>query len=143
MIKHKHTYVKSSHDVSRSDESHVTFKRLCAHFYNVAQEFIGDDDKTALLHAALEETRAKLDAHRAKKRSESVFQPDTSNGSQSLNVVGVDDIHAPSKVTTKGRPKGFNLFSNNEISWCTNALYGLQIMSSINSIMYDPSESYG
>ncbi|KAL4328490.1 hypothetical protein AHAS_Ahas13G0205300 [Arachis hypogaea] len=68
-----------------------------------------DDDKTALLHAALEETRAKLDAHRAKKRSESVFEPDTSNGSQSSNIVGVDDIQAPSKVTTKGRPKGKRL----------------------------------
>ncbi|XP_057719531.1 protein FAR1-RELATED SEQUENCE 5-like [Arachis stenosperma] len=109
MIKHNHTYVKSSRDVSRSDESHVAFKGLCAHFYNVAQEFVGDDDETALLHATLEETRAKLNAHRAKKRSESVFQPDTSNGSQSLNVVGVDDIHAPSKVTTKGRPKGKRL----------------------------------
>ncbi|KAL4344098.1 hypothetical protein AHAS_Ahas11G0144400 [Arachis hypogaea] len=35
-IKRKHTYVKSSHDVSRSDESHVAFTELCAHFYNIA-----------------------------------------------------------------------------------------------------------
>ncbi|KAL4381337.1 hypothetical protein AHAS_Ahas04G0123400 [Arachis hypogaea] len=35
-IKRKHIYVKSSHDVSRSDESHTAFKRLCAHFFNIA-----------------------------------------------------------------------------------------------------------
>ncbi|RYQ89150.1 hypothetical protein Ahy_B09g095953 isoform A [Arachis hypogaea] len=64
-IKRKHTYIKSSHDVNRSDVSHDAFKGLCAHFYNIAQEFVNDDDETALLHAALEETRAKLSEHRA------------------------------------------------------------------------------
>ncbi|XP_057745380.1 protein FAR1-RELATED SEQUENCE 5-like [Arachis stenosperma] len=110
-IKRKHTYVKSSHDVSRSDESHVAFRELCAHFYNVAQEFLGDDEETALLHVALEETRAKLATHRAKKRSESMAETQTNIGSQSSNDVGVDDIQGPSKVTTKGRPKSKRLGS--------------------------------
>ncbi|KAL4287985.1 hypothetical protein AHAS_Ahas19G0240900 [Arachis hypogaea] len=108
-IKRKHTYVKSSHDVSRSDESHVAFRGLCAHFYNVAQEFLDDDEETALLHVALEETRAKLATHRAKKRSENVAETQTNIGSQSSNDVGVDDIQGPSKVTTKGRPKSKRL----------------------------------
>ncbi|XP_016168282.1 protein FAR1-RELATED SEQUENCE 2-like [Arachis ipaensis] len=108
-IKCKHTYVKSSHDVSRSDESHIAFRGLCAHFYNIAQEFVNDDDKTALLHAALEETRAKLTTHRAKKRSESVADTHTSIGSQSSNVVGVVDIQGPSKVITKDRLKSKRL----------------------------------
>ncbi|XP_057761147.1 protein FAR-RED ELONGATED HYPOCOTYL 3-like [Arachis stenosperma] len=108
-IKRKHTYVKSSHDVSRSDESHVVFRRLCAHFYNVAQEFIVDDDETALLHVALEKTRARLDAHCAKKRSEGVSKTQTNIGSQSSNDVGVDDILGPTKVTTKGRPRSKRL----------------------------------
>ncbi|XP_016206884.1 protein FAR1-RELATED SEQUENCE 5-like [Arachis ipaensis] len=120
-IKRKHTYVKSSHDVSRSNESHVAFRRLCAHFYNVAQEFIGDDDETALLHAALKETRAKLAAHRAKKRFESVSKTHTSIGSQSSNVVGVDDIQGPSKVTTKGRPKSKRLGAALEKSFKNSA----------------------
>ncbi|RYR76844.1 hypothetical protein Ahy_A01g001373 [Arachis hypogaea] len=110
-IKRKHTYVKSSHDVSRSDESHVAFRELCAHFYNVAQEFLGDDEETALLHVALEETRAKLATHRAKKRSERMAETQTNIGSQSSNDVGVDDIQGPSKVTTKGRPKSKRLGS--------------------------------
>ncbi|XP_016196135.1 protein FAR1-RELATED SEQUENCE 6-like [Arachis ipaensis] len=85
-IKRKHTYVKSSHDVSRSDESHVAFKGLCSHFYNIAQDFVNDDEETALLHAALEETRAKLTAHRAKKRSESVADSHNNISSQSSNL---------------------------------------------------------
>ncbi|QHO24291.1 Protein FAR1-RELATED SEQUENCE [Arachis hypogaea] len=108
-IKRKHTYIKSSHDVSRSDESHVIFRGLCANFYNVAQEFVGDDDEIALLYVALEETRTKLAAHRAKKRCESVSETQTNIGSQSSNDVSVDDIQGPSKVTTKGRPKSKRL----------------------------------
>ncbi|RYR78185.1 hypothetical protein Ahy_A01g002919 [Arachis hypogaea] len=107
--KRKHTYVKSGHDVSRVDESHTAFRGLCSHFYNVAQDFINDDDETALLHAALEETRAKLTTHRAKKRSESVANTHTSIGSQSSNVVSVVNIQGPSKVTTKGETKNKRL----------------------------------
>ncbi|XP_025662062.1 protein FAR1-RELATED SEQUENCE 5-like [Arachis hypogaea] len=115
-IKRKHTYIKSSHDVSRSDVSHDAFKGLCAHFYNIAQEFVNDDDETALLHAALEEIRAKLSKHRAKKRSESVAENHTSIGSQHSNVLGVVDIQAPPLVTTKGWPKSKRLGSTLEKS---------------------------
>ncbi|KAL4381861.1 hypothetical protein AHAS_Ahas04G0175800 [Arachis hypogaea] len=108
-IKCKHTYVKSSHDVSRSDESHVAFRGLCAHFYNIAQDFVNDDEEIALLHAAREETRAKLTAHCAKKRSESVADSHNNIGSTSSNVAAVMDIQAPSKVNTKGRLKSKRL----------------------------------
>ncbi|KAL4275784.1 hypothetical protein AHAS_Ahas20G0141800 [Arachis hypogaea] len=36
-IKRKHTYIKSSHNVRRSDKSHNLFRGLCAYFYNVVQ----------------------------------------------------------------------------------------------------------
>ncbi|KAL4365377.1 hypothetical protein AHAS_Ahas07G0100000 [Arachis hypogaea] len=108
-IKRKHTYVKSSHDVHRSDESHVAFRRLCAHFYNIAQDFVNEDEETALFHAVLEETRAKLTAHRAKKRSESVADSHNNISSTSSTVAAVMDIQAPSKVNTKGRPKSKRL----------------------------------
>ncbi|KAL4293886.1 hypothetical protein AHAS_Ahas18G0172900 [Arachis hypogaea] len=35
-INRKHTYIKSSDDVRCLDESHNLFRRLCAHFFNVA-----------------------------------------------------------------------------------------------------------
>ncbi|KAL4286693.1 hypothetical protein AHAS_Ahas19G0111700 [Arachis hypogaea] len=108
-IKRKHTYIKSSHQVSWSDVSHNAFRGLCAHFYNIAQEFVNDDDETTLLYTALEETRAKLSKHHAKKNSESVAETHTSIGSQNSNVVDVVDIQGPSLVTTKGRPKSKRL----------------------------------
>ncbi|RYR02274.1 hypothetical protein Ahy_B06g081085 [Arachis hypogaea] len=45
----KHTYIKSSHDVARSDESNNLFRHLCSEFYNVAQEFVACDEKAAVL----------------------------------------------------------------------------------------------
>ncbi|XP_015932796.1 protein FAR1-RELATED SEQUENCE 6-like [Arachis duranensis] len=59
-IKRKHTYIKSSHDVRCSNESHNIFRGLCAHFYNVAQEFVDCDDEADMLHNVLEDARAKL-----------------------------------------------------------------------------------
>ncbi|KAL4357449.1 hypothetical protein AHAS_Ahas09G0187800 [Arachis hypogaea] len=70
-IKRKHTYIKSSHDVSRSDESHYLFKGICAYFFNVAQEFVNYDEKIAMLHATLDDERTKLVDYHAKVRSKS------------------------------------------------------------------------
>ncbi|RYR38451.1 hypothetical protein Ahy_A09g043492 [Arachis hypogaea] len=95
IIKRKHTYVKSSHDVG-----------LCAHFFNIAQEFVNNDDERALLYATLEETRAKLTEHRAKKRSKSVADTHTNIGSQSLNVVGVDGDGIPNESLDLGSRRG-------------------------------------
>ncbi|RYR66080.1 hypothetical protein Ahy_A03g012028 [Arachis hypogaea] len=65
-IKRKHTYIKSSHDVRRSDESHNIFRWLCAYFYNVVQEFVDCDNEANMLHATLVDARAKLVDYRAK-----------------------------------------------------------------------------
>ncbi|RYR04608.1 hypothetical protein Ahy_B06g084381 [Arachis hypogaea] len=96
--KRKHTYVKSSHD-----------------------DFVNDDEETALLHAALEETRVKLTAHRVNKRSETVADSHNNNGSTSSNVAVVMDIQAPSKVNTKGRPKSKRLGATLEKSFKKSA----------------------
>ncbi|XP_057755525.1 protein FAR1-RELATED SEQUENCE 5-like [Arachis stenosperma] len=45
----KHTYIKSSHDVARSDESNNLFRHMCSEFYNVAQEFVACDKEAAIL----------------------------------------------------------------------------------------------
>ncbi|XP_020963643.1 protein FAR1-RELATED SEQUENCE 6-like [Arachis ipaensis] len=59
-IMHKHTYIKSSHDVARTDEGHNLFRRLCLEFYNVAQEFITCDEEAAILRSALWDAKTKL-----------------------------------------------------------------------------------
>ncbi|RYR28997.1 hypothetical protein Ahy_B01g053242 [Arachis hypogaea] len=56
----KHTYIKSSHDVARTDESLNLFRRLCLEFYNAAQEFVACDEEVVILRAALWDTKSKL-----------------------------------------------------------------------------------
>ncbi|XP_015950052.1 protein FAR1-RELATED SEQUENCE 5-like [Arachis duranensis] len=75
----KHTYIKSSHDVARSNESHNLFRNLCSEFYNVAQEFVACEEEAAILRAVLLDAKSKLTDHRTLK------------------------------VKTKGRPKGKRL----------------------------------
>ncbi|RYR12571.1 hypothetical protein Ahy_B04g070054 [Arachis hypogaea] len=45
----KHTYIKSSHDVARSDESNNLFRHMCSDFYKVAQEFVACDEEATIL----------------------------------------------------------------------------------------------
>ncbi|QHN94054.1 Protein FAR1-RELATED SEQUENCE [Arachis hypogaea] len=108
-IKRKHTYIKSSHDVRRSDESHNIFRGLCAHFYNVAQEFVDCDDEADMLHNVLEDARAKLVDYRGRMQNNTVPTTHNSIATVPSTVFGTVDIQAPSKVTTKGRPKGKRL----------------------------------
>ncbi|KAL4306578.1 hypothetical protein AHAS_Ahas16G0192300 [Arachis hypogaea] len=65
----KHTYIQSSHDVARSDESHNLFRHLCLEFYNVAQEFVACDEETAILRVALWDAKSKLTDYHASMRS--------------------------------------------------------------------------
>ncbi|XP_057739985.1 protein FAR1-RELATED SEQUENCE 6-like [Arachis stenosperma] len=108
-IKRKHTYIKSSHDVRRSNESHNMFRELCAHFYNIAQEFVDCDDEADMLHNVLEDARAKLVDYRSKMRNNTVATAHNSIVTGPSTIFGTEDIQAPSKVTTKGRPKGKRL----------------------------------
>ncbi|KAL4276151.1 hypothetical protein AHAS_Ahas20G0178500 [Arachis hypogaea] len=62
----------------RSDESHNLFRGLCAHFYNIAQEFVNGDDEADMLHAALDDARVKLVDYRARSRNKNVADAHTS-----------------------------------------------------------------
>ncbi|KAL4300871.1 hypothetical protein AHAS_Ahas17G0244200 [Arachis hypogaea] len=81
--------------------SHNLFRGLCAHFFNIAQEFMNDDEEVAMLHVALDDTRVKLTNYHAKVWSTSVTDTHASIAIQSSCMVGVEDIQSPSKVTTK------------------------------------------
>ncbi|RYR34089.1 hypothetical protein Ahy_A10g048810 [Arachis hypogaea] len=95
----KHTYIKSSYDVNRSDESHNLFRGLCSYFFNVAQNFVTCDEEAAMLHLALDDVRAKLVDYHTNLGSKSVA------AIQYECVVGPDDIRGPSKVESKGWPR--------------------------------------
>ncbi|XP_072075997.1 uncharacterized protein [Arachis hypogaea] len=105
----KHTYVKSSHDVARSDESNNLFRHLCSEFYNVAQEFVACDEEAAILRAALWDAKSKLIDYRASMRSNTTAASQNTVPTQSTCGAVVHDIQGPSRVKTKGRPKGKRL----------------------------------
>ncbi|XLT29644.1 hypothetical protein HN873_060936, partial [Arachis hypogaea] len=109
----KHTYIKSSHDVARTDEGHNLFKRLCSEFYNVAQEFVNCDEEAVILRSALWDAKSKLTDYRASMRLTTIAATQNTMPTQSTGGVVVHDIQGLSRVKTKGRPKSKRL----EQSW--------------------------
>ncbi|RYR40377.1 hypothetical protein Ahy_A09g046132 [Arachis hypogaea] len=105
----KHTYVKSSHDVARSDESNNLIRHLCSEFYNVVQEFVACDEEAAILRAALWDVKSKLIDYRGSMRSTNAVASQNTVPTQSTGGAIVHDIQGPSRVKTKGRPKGKRL----------------------------------
>ncbi|XP_057730342.1 protein FAR1-RELATED SEQUENCE 5-like [Arachis stenosperma] len=105
----KHTYIKSSHDVARSDESNNLFRHLCSEFYNVAQEFVACDEEAAILRATLWNAKSKLTDYRASMRSTTVAVSQNTMPTQSTGGAIVHDIQGPSRVKTKGRSKSKRL----------------------------------
>ncbi|RYQ83251.1 hypothetical protein Ahy_B10g101899 [Arachis hypogaea] len=104
-VQRKHTFIKSSHDEKRSDESHNLFRRLCSHFYNVAQDFVTCEEEAAMLHSGLDQLRSKLLDCRANLLSRRVPSSQNSTVTQGDPHLGESDIQGPSRVSTKGRPR--------------------------------------
>ncbi|KAL4357152.1 hypothetical protein AHAS_Ahas09G0158100 [Arachis hypogaea] len=62
-----------------------------------------------MLHAALDDGRTKLADYHTKMRSKSVADALDTLATQSLCMVGIEDIQDPSRVTTNGGPKSKRL----------------------------------
>ncbi|MED6222319.1 hypothetical protein PIB30_063213 [Stylosanthes scabra] len=108
-IKRKHTYIKSSHDVNRSDESMNILRGLHFHFYNVSQEFVSDIEEASILHSSLDDALIKLYDYRASKLQSSVPSRQSSNASKNQCAINVDLVLAPPQVSTTGRPSNKRL----------------------------------
>ncbi|RYQ79315.1 hypothetical protein Ahy_Scaffold6g108041 [Arachis hypogaea] len=104
-VQQKHTFIKSSHDEKRSDESHNLFRRLCSHFYNVAQDFVTCEEEAAMLHLGLDQLRSKLLDCRVNLVSRRVPSSQNIMVTQGDPHLGESYIQGPSKVSTKGRPR--------------------------------------
>ncbi|MED6180081.1 hypothetical protein PIB30_006893 [Stylosanthes scabra] len=109
IIKRKHTYIKSSHDVNRSDESMNILRGLRFHFYNVSQEFVSDIEEASILHSSLDDSLIKLYDYHASKLQSSVPSRQSSNASENQCAINVDLVLAPPQVSTKGRPSNKRL----------------------------------
>ncbi|RYR31282.1 hypothetical protein Ahy_B01g056082 [Arachis hypogaea] len=56
-VSRRHTYIRSSIDMDRSDESMTIFRELCSDFYNVAQDFVVTPEVAAILRDAMDSAR--------------------------------------------------------------------------------------
>ncbi|RYR21284.1 hypothetical protein Ahy_B03g066576 [Arachis hypogaea] len=102
-VQRKHTFIKSSHDEKRSDESHNLFRRLCSHFYNVAQDFVTCEEEAVMLHSGLDQLKSKLLDYHANLVSRRVPSSQNSTVTQGDPHLGESNIQGPSKVSTKGQ----------------------------------------
>ncbi|XP_015934894.1 protein FAR1-RELATED SEQUENCE 5-like [Arachis duranensis] len=97
----EHTYVKSSHDVARSDESNNLFRHLCSEFYNVVHEFVACDEEATILRAALWDAKSKLIDYRASMRSTTAAASQNAVPTQSTGGAIVHDIQDPQESKPK------------------------------------------
>ncbi|MED6178166.1 hypothetical protein PIB30_105043, partial [Stylosanthes scabra] len=103
-VSRKHTQIKYTHNVRRSDDIMNLFRGLCSHFYNVTQDFVSSVDKAAILHNTID-TRTKLKEHREYHRP-------ISTSSERYNLVIHDEcpididelLRGPRRIVTRGRP---------------------------------------
>ncbi|XP_057723658.1 protein FAR1-RELATED SEQUENCE 1-like [Arachis stenosperma] len=63
-VSRRHTYIRSSIDMDRSDESMPIFRQLCSDFYNIAQDFVATPEVAAILRDAMDSAREKLREHK-------------------------------------------------------------------------------
>ncbi|MED6176911.1 hypothetical protein PIB30_092888, partial [Stylosanthes scabra] len=100
----KHTYIKCSHDVNRSEESNNLYRGLCSHFFNVAQDFVRNIEEASILHSAMDGAQTTLHDHRASKEQSSVSSRQSNKAPKTQCSINFDRLLSPPQVSTKGRP---------------------------------------
>ncbi|XP_015945172.1 protein FAR1-RELATED SEQUENCE 3-like [Arachis duranensis] len=59
-VSRRHTYIRSSLDMDRFDDSMTIFRELCYDFYNVAQNFVATLEVATILRDAMPSARHEL-----------------------------------------------------------------------------------
>ncbi|RYR08076.1 hypothetical protein Ahy_B05g075623 [Arachis hypogaea] len=103
-VMRKHTYIRSSHDVARSNESHNLFRHLCSKFYNVAQEFVTCDEEAAMLYSVFSDAKSKLTDYHASMHSTTVAATQNTMPAQSTGgVIDVVDLWTDNDYDASGK----------------------------------------
>ncbi|MED6131727.1 hypothetical protein PIB30_012430 [Stylosanthes scabra] len=99
-VRRKHTYIKSNHDINRSDESHNLFRELRSHFYNVAQDFLRNREEAMILRSSMDNAVIKLGEHRAAKLQSSIPVQQNCEAQGTQCSISVDRLQGPALVST-------------------------------------------
>ncbi|RYQ83994.1 hypothetical protein Ahy_B10g102887 [Arachis hypogaea] len=115
-VSRRHTYIRSSIDMDRSDESMTIFRQLCSDFYNVAQDFVATPEVAAILRDAMDNARQKLKEHKESEHQAAHVPSAIYSHTRDECPVSMDELHGPRRVPTRGRPTSTRLGADIEKS---------------------------
>ncbi|XP_015965822.1 protein FAR1-RELATED SEQUENCE 5-like [Arachis duranensis] len=115
-VSRRHTYIRSSIDMDRSDESMTIFRQLCSDFYNIAQDFVATPEVAAILRGAMDSAREKLREHKEFEHQAAHVPSAIYSHTHDECPVSMDELHGPRRVPTRGRPTSTRLGADLEKS---------------------------
>ena len=115
-IKWRHSYIRSSYDVTELKPRSERFDKLCKHFYNVAEVAAESNDASNLLHSALDKFLGDMHGMASSHNQMNATCKDTCSDANMGE--GCTDhmiqIRSPSRVARKGRPPSKRKISHSE-----------------------------
>ncbi|XP_020981458.1 protein FAR1-RELATED SEQUENCE 5-like [Arachis duranensis] len=115
-VSRRHTYIRSSIDMDRSDESMTIFMQLCSDFYNIAQDFVATPEVAAILRDAMDSAWKKLREHKEFEHQAAYVPSAIYSHTHDECPVSMDELHGPRRVPTRGRPTSTRLGTDLEKS---------------------------
>ncbi|RYR30970.1 hypothetical protein Ahy_B01g055763 [Arachis hypogaea] len=101
-VSRRHTYIRSSIDMDRSDESMTIFRELCSDFYNIAQDFVATPEVAAILRDAMDSARHKLKEHKESEHQAAHVPSAINSHARDECSVSMDELQGPRRVLTRG-----------------------------------------
>ncbi|RYQ94713.1 hypothetical protein Ahy_B08g089649 [Arachis hypogaea] len=103
-VSRRHTYIRSSIVMDRSDKSMTIFTELCSDFYNVTQDFVATPEVAAILCDAMDSARHKLKEHKESEHQAAHVPSAINSHTRDECPVSMDELQGPRRVPTRGRP---------------------------------------
>ncbi|RYR20541.1 hypothetical protein Ahy_B03g065712 [Arachis hypogaea] len=104
-VSRRHTYIKSSLDMDRSDDSMTIFRELYSAFYNITKDFVATPEVAVILRDAIDSARNKLKEHNA-----------INSHTRDECPVSIDELQGLRHVPTRDRPTSTKLGADLEKS---------------------------
>ncbi|RYQ99290.1 hypothetical protein Ahy_B07g087202 [Arachis hypogaea] len=105
----RQTYIRSSIDIDRFDESMTIFRELCSAFYNIAQDFVTTPQVAAILRDAMDSARHKLKEHKESENQAAHVPSEINSHTRDECPVSMDELQGSCRVPTRGRPTSTRL----------------------------------
>ncbi|RYR20602.1 hypothetical protein Ahy_B03g065787 [Arachis hypogaea] len=108
-VSRRHTYIRSSLDMDRSDDNMIIFRKLCSHFYNVAQDFVATPEVAATLRDAMDSARHKFKEHKESEHQAAHVPIAINSHTRDECPVSMNELQGPRRVPMQGHPTSTRL----------------------------------